>query len=152
MYWTNRRGWFTRTELHEGNWKWMRAQVNEWTLSETKREWIKQGDINEWMINEWVTSRAASHSIHEIKWSLIECNWIDAAKGVKRFMKSHSFNSLNERQWIMNGLNEVWVTGFIPFHEVHSAFINYMKWINLAKLNGMRMNDIITVNNDRTWA
>ena len=37
------------------------------------------------------------------------------------------------------------VNGFIPFHEVHSAFINYMKWINLAKLNGMRMNDIITV-------
>ena len=48
------------------------------------------------------------------------------------------------RDWMI----EVRVTGFIPFHEVHSAFINYMKWINLAKLNGMRMNDIITVLNE----
>ena len=40
----------------------------------------------------------------------MKCNWIDAAKGVKRFMKSHSFNSLKwkavNNEWIEWSVNE----------------------------------------------
>ena len=64
--------------------------------------------------------------------------------------KSIHFNSIRRLKW--NWMIEWQCNGPLSFHEVHSAFINYMKWINLAKLNGMRMNIITVIEEWTNWA
>ena len=121
-------------------------------------KWVKrhqpmQADMNWMSVNEWknearkeATAIKSIQFIHEVEWKI---DWFRADWRERAALHFNSTNSLNSLRlmWIEVKLNErrQWVKGFIPFHEVHSAFINYMKWINLAKLNGMRMNDIITV-------
>ena len=128
-------------QLKQRETKWMN-RVNEFKLKLTK---LRQGSMNS--ISDWRKRRARRQSFNfttsfqssEMKVKWIHADWREWAINFSQF----TFIQWNE--WI-NWRNVTRMTsGFIPFHEVHSAFINYTPWIDLAKLNGMRMNDIITV-------
>ena len=110
--------------------KWSERKATEWN-DKPRREWCHE--IN-------------SFDFRSVKGTERTNDWMT---NDRREPLSLQFTQpINSTRWIeLMAVNarEGGVSGFIPFHEVHSAFINYTPWIDLAKLNGMRMNDIITV-------
>ena len=129
--------------IHSIHWMWWSESNAAWIQSpieESKAQFMPQFNLH------FIPLRRCG----------IEVNWMQA---MNEESGSHSIPiSLSLHSRCVNAWNEesemelkAGASGFIPFHEVHSAFINYTPWIDLAKLNGMRMNDIITVQGYKSW-